>query len=123
MPLLRFLYAVKSSMTDSTCALLASAGLASETYPPTANLPSGRGARSPMKPSWFECATLPLNSRSFMRRGHIALLLSVPSCAPVGCSGKASQKPVASEPAATLSRYTLSGLVIQKEDAVLSEGI
>src|SRR5687767_6322371 len=92
-------------------------------YPPTANLPSALGARSPMKPSKFEWATLPLNSRNFVRRGQVALLISVPSNAPVGCSGKANQNPVASEPAATLSRYTLSGLVIQKLDTVLSEGI
>ena len=57
-----------------------------------------------MKLSKFEWATLPLNSRNFVRRGQVALLISVPSNLPVGCSGKANQKPVASEPAATLSR-------------------
>src|ERR1700679_450592 len=75
-----------------------------------------------MKPSKFEWLTLPLNSRTLVRRGQVVLLISVPSNLPVGCSGKANQKPVASDPAATLSRYILSGLVIQKVDAVLSEG-
>src|SRR5688572_16455090 len=92
-------------------------------YPPTANLPSALGARSPMKLSKFEWATLPLNSRNFMRRGQVALLISVPSNLPNGCSGKANQKPVESDPAATLSRYILSGLVIQNVDTVLSDGI
>jgi hypothetical protein len=32
------------------------------------------------------------------------LLISVPSNWPVGCCGKAIQKPIASDPAATLSR-------------------
>src|SRR6185436_18162966 len=123
MPLLRFFQLLKSSMTDSASALFASAGLTRETYPPTAKWPSALGARSPMKLSKFEWATLPLNSRSFVRRGQVALLISVPSNLPVGCSGKANQKPVASDPAATLSRYVLSGLVIQKDDTVLSEGI
>src|SRR6185436_17938441 len=103
-------------MTDSAIALFAFAGSTRDTYPPTANLPSALGARSPMKLSKFEWETLPLNSRNFMRRGQVALLISVPSNFPVGCSGKANQKPVASEPAATLSRYTLSGLVIQKDE-------
>ena len=76
-----------------------------------------------MKPSKFECAVLPLNSRTRVRRGQVVLLTSVPSNAPVGCCGNANQKPVASDPAATLSRKILSGLVIQKVDAVLSEGI
>src|SRR6478609_4520508 len=76
-----------------------------------------------MKPSKFEWAVLPLNSRTGVRRGQMLALPSLPSCAPVGCSGKANQKPVCSDPAATLSRYTLSGLVIQKVDAVLSDGI
>src|SRR5215510_4801573 len=76
-----------------------------------------------MRPSKFEWAVLPLNSRSRIRRGQVALLTSVPSNTPVGCSGKANQKPVDSDPAATLSRKTLSGLVNQKLDAVLSEGI
>src|SRR6185436_11765065 len=123
MPLLRFFQLLKSSMTDSASALFASAGLTRDTYPPTAKWPSALGARSPMKLSKFEWDTFPLNSRSFVRRGHVALLISVPSNWPVGCSGTASQKPVASEPAATLSRNTLSGLVIQYVDAVLSEGI
>src|SRR6187402_2215230 len=60
-------------------------------YPPTAKRPSALGARSPMKPSKFEWATLPLNSRSFVRRGQVALLISVPSNWPIGCSGMASQ--------------------------------
>src|SRR5688572_11008762 len=76
-----------------------------------------------MNASKFEWATLPLNSRTFMRRGQVARLISVPSNLPVGCSGKANQNPVESDPAATLSRYTLSGLVIQKDDTVLSDGI
>src|SRR5215467_4665063 len=75
-----------------------------------------------MKPSKFEWEVLPLNSFTFIRRGQVFALSSVPSNLPVGCSGKANQNPVASDPAATLSRYTLSGLVIQKVDAVLSEG-
>jgi cell migration-inducing and hyaluronan-binding protein len=56
----------------------------------------------------------------------IGFWIALPSLsrkAPVGCCGRANQKPIASEPAATLSRYTLSGLVIQYDDAVLSEGI
>src|SRR6187200_1491344 len=61
-----------------------------------------------MKLSKFEWETLPLNSRNFVRAGHVALLRSEPSNAPVGCSGKASQKPVASDPAATLPTYVLS---------------
>ncbi len=47
-----------------------------------------------MKPSKFECAVLPLNSRTAVRRGQVFLLVSVPSNWPVGCSGKANQKPV-----------------------------
>src|SRR6185369_12288476 len=58
-----------------------------------------------------------------MRRVKVALLVSVSWNAPVGCSGNASQKPICSAPAATLSRYVLSGLVIQNIDTVLSEGI
>src|SRR5580704_1578540 len=54
---------------------------------------------------------------------QVALLMSVPANAPVGCSGMAYQKPVASEPAATLSTKVLSGLVIQNVDTLLSEGI
>src|SRR5262245_58824780 len=76
-----------------------------------------------MKPSKFEWAVLPLNLRIFFRLGKVALLISVPSNFPVGFTGKANQKPVASEPAATLSRKVFSGLVIQKDDTVLSEGI
>src|SRR5438105_3608538 len=44
-------------------------------YPPTAKWPSALGARSPMKPSKFEWATLPLNSRTFVRRGQVADVL------------------------------------------------
>src|ERR1700722_11020756 len=76
-----------------------------------------------MKPSKFEWAVLPLNSLTCIRRGQVALLISVPAKAPVGCSGMAYQKPVASEPAATLSTKLLSGLVIQNVDTLLSEGI
>ncbi len=57
-----------------------------------------------MKPSKFEWEVLPLNSRTWVRRGQVVLLISVPSNLPVGCSGKANQKPVESDPAATLSR-------------------
>src|SRR6185503_14730456 len=110
-------------MTVSTGGLFASAGLARAICPPVAKWPSGLGPRSDMKPSKFEWAVLPLNSRSAIRRGQVALLTSVPSNAPVGCIGNANQKPVDSDPAATLSRKILSGLVIQKVDAVLSEGI
>src|SRR6185312_8554067 len=110
-------------MTVSTMGLFASAGLARAICAPVVKWPSGLGPRSDMKPSKFEWAVLPLNSRTRVRRGQVALLTSVPANAPVGCSGKANQKPVASDPAATLSRKILSGLVIQKVDAVLSEGI
>ena len=48
--------------------------------------------------------------------------ISVPSNLPFGCSGNDIQKPFESEPAATLSRNVLSGLVIQNVDTVLSEG-
>src|SRR5512134_2539756 len=75
-----------------------------------------------MKLSKFEWATLPLNSRNGVRRGQVALLISVPSNLPFGCSGSDIQKPFESDPAATLSRYVLSGLVIQKLATVLSEG-
>src|SRR5262249_47074635 len=71
----------------------------------------------------LEWATLPENSRICVRRGQVFAAISVPSNLPVGCSGKAIQKPVASEPADTFPRYVLSGFVIQKVDAVLSEGI
>src|SRR5580658_7895522 len=110
-------------MTVSTGGLFASAGLARAICPPVVKWPSALGPRSDMKPSKFEWAVLPLNSRSGIRRGQVALLISVPANAPVGCSGSANQKPVDSDPAATLSRKILSGLVIQKVDAVLSEGI
>src|ERR1700722_16894923 len=76
-----------------------------------------------MKPSKFEWAVLPLNSLTCIRRGQVALLISVPANAPVGCSGMAYQKPVASEPAATVSTKGLSGLVIQNVHSLLSEGI
>src|SRR5690606_2890777 len=46
----------------------------------------------------------------------------LPSNWPLGCSGNDIQKPFESEPAATLSRKMLSGLVIQKLATVLSEG-
>src|SRR5690606_6010358 len=57
-----------------------------------------------------------------MLRGQVFLLISVPSNWPFGCSGRDIQKPFSSEPAATLSRKMLSGLVIQKLATVLSEG-
>src|SRR6478735_5239886 len=91
--------------------------------PPTLNVPLGAGPRSNISPSKLEWETLPLNSRNRVRRGQILLLPSLSRKAPVGCCGKAIQKPIASDPAATLSRYTLSGLVIQNDDAVLSDGI
>ena len=91
-------------LADIRWGLFASAGLERAIYPPTANLPSALGARSPMNASKFEWATLPLNSRNFVRRGQVFKAISVPSNLPDGCSGKANQKPVASEPAATLSR-------------------
>src|SRR6185437_15787163 len=105
-------------MSVSTMGLFPSAGLAWAICAPVVKWPSGLGPRSDMKPSKFEWAVLPLNSRTRVRRGQVALLTSVPANAPVGCSGRANQKPVASDPAATLSR-----LVIQNVDAVLSEGI
>src|SRR5215469_6473770 len=78
--------------------------------------------RSNMNPSKLEWATLPLNSRSGVRRGQMVLLTSESLKAPWGCIGRDSQKPFSSEPAATLSMKLLSGLVIQKDAAVLSEG-
>src|SRR5205823_6611906 len=78
--------------------------------------------RSNMNASKLEWATLPLNSRNGVRRGQVFALISVSANLPFGCSGKDIQNPFESEPAATLSRYVLSGLVIQKVDAVLSEG-
>src|SRR5918911_1553054 len=110
-------------MTDSARGPFASAGFTRDRCPPTAKWPSALGPRSIMKLSMFEWATLPLNSRILIRRGHVVLLISVPSNFPVGCSGSAYQKPVESDPAATLSRYTLSGFVIQNVEAVLSDGI
>ena len=47
---------------------------------------------------------MPLNSRIFMLRGQVALLMSVSANALFGCSGSDIQKPFSSEPAATLSR-------------------
>src|SRR5690606_30656073 len=78
--------------------------------------------RSNMNPSKFEWATLPRNSRILVRRGQVLRLASVPRNAPFGCSGSDIQKPFASEPAATLSMKVLSGLVIQYDATVLSEG-
>src|SRR6187402_2975969 len=57
-----------------------------------------------------------------MLRGQVFLLISVPSNFPFGCSGNDIQKPFESDPAATLSRNVLSGLVIQNVATVLSEG-
>src|SRR5262245_43517874 len=57
-----------------------------------------------------------------MLRGQVAAEAGVPSNFPFGCSGNDIQKPFASEPAATLSRQVLFGLVIQKLATVLSEG-
>ena len=37
------------------------------------NVPSGRGPRSSIRPSKLEWAALPLNSRSWVRRGQVAL--------------------------------------------------
>src|SRR5688572_11504070 len=78
--------------------------------------------RSIMNPSKLEWATLPLNARSGVRRGQVFLATSVPRNWPCGCIGRENQKPVSSEPAATLSMKLLSGLVIQKDATVLSEG-
>ena len=75
-----------------------------------------------MNPSKLEWATLPLNARSGVRRGQMVLLTSESLNFPCGCSGRDSQKPFSSEPAATLSMKLLSGLVIQKDATVLSEG-
>src|SRR5262245_47908696 len=109
-------------MTDSTCGLFASLGSDSEICPAVAKWPLACGPRSNMKLSKVEFATLHLNSRTFMRRGKVVLLISEPSNLPVGFCGNANQKPVESDPAATLPRYMLFGFVIQKLDAVLSEG-
>src|ERR1043166_5683756 len=78
-------------MTDSARGLFASAGLTKDVCPPTAKWPSVLGPRSIMKLSKFEWATLPLNSRTLVRRGHVFALISVPSNFPVGCSGKANR--------------------------------
>src|SRR5690606_39726214 len=78
--------------------------------------------RSNMNPSKFEWATLSLNSRILVRRGHVCWLISVPRNWPFGCSGRDSQKPFASEPAATLPMKVLSGFVTQYDATVLSEG-
>src|SRR5580658_6103353 len=78
--------------------------------------------RSNMNPSKLEWDTLPLNARSGVRRGQMVLLTSESLNFPCGCSGRDSQKPFSSEPAATLSMKLLSGLVIQNDAAVLSEG-
>src|SRR5687768_18382969 len=75
-----------------------------------------------MKPSNFEWSTLPMNARNDVRRGQMFLATSVPRNWPCGCMGKENQKPIWSEPAATLSMKELSGLVIQYEATVLSEG-
>ena len=68
------------------------------------NVPLAAGPRSNMSPSKLEWDTLPLNSRNLVRRGQIFWLPSLSRKAPVGCCGKANQKPIASDPAATLSR-------------------
>src|SRR4029453_10555068 len=78
--------------------------------------------RSNMNPSKLEWATLPLNARNGVRFGQMVLLTSESLNFPCGCSGRDSQKPFSSEPAATLSMKLLSGLVIQKAATVLSEG-
>src|SRR6266567_4942164 len=75
-----------------------------------------------MNPSKLEWATLPLNARNGVRFGQMVLLTSESLNFPCGCSGRDSQKPFSSEPAATLSMKLLSGLVIQKDATVLSEG-
>src|SRR3546814_2586315 len=87
------------------------------------NFPCGLWPRSITIPSKWECAVLPLNSRKRVRPGQVFLLISVPSNAPVGCCGNANQKPIWSDPAATLPLYLLSGLVIQNVETVLSDGI
>src|SRR4029078_8350011 len=78
--------------------------------------------RSNINPSKLEWATLPLNARSGVRFGQMVLLPSESLNFPCGCSGRDSQKPFSSEPAATLSMKLLSGLVIQYADTVLSDG-
>src|SRR5690606_36126012 len=125
MPPFRFLYDVKSSMTDSSDRLVASAGFSRAMceLPVTPNVPSGLMFRSNIRPSKFEWATLPLNTPCGMRRGHTFAASSVPSNAPMGCSGSEYQKPFASEPAATFSTKWLNGFVIQYVVTVLSDGI
>jgi hypothetical protein len=66
----------------------------------------------------LECATLPENSPSGVRRGHTDASVD----RPVGCSGSAYQKPKPCDPAATLPRTVLSGWVIQKVAGRESEG-
>src|SRR5690606_3947559 len=78
--------------------------------------------RSIKNPSKLEWATLPLNARTGVRRGQVLRLTSVPRNSPFGCTGTENQKPVSSEPAATLSMKLLSGLVIQYDATVLSDG-
>src|SRR6188472_1121386 len=90
--------------------------------PANPNVLSTAILRSNMKPSKLEWAVLPLNSRRWVRRGQVFLLISVPRNCPFGCSGNDNQKPFSSEPAATLSTKVLSGLVIQYDATVLSEG-
>ena len=77
------------------------------------------GPLSTWRPSEsLEWATLPKNAPRGVRRGQTSFVAE----RPVGCSGKASQKPKPSEPAATLFRTTLSGLVIQNVAGELSLG-
>src|SRR5215469_6777953 len=115
---------VRSARSDSTLLLFSSAGfsLAMCEGPANPKTFSRLMFRSSMNPSKLEWATLPLNSAILVRRGQVALLISVPSNFPCGCSGNDHQKPFSSEPAATLSTNVLSGLVIQKAATVLSEG-
>jgi hypothetical protein len=73
-------------------------------------VPSGFGPLSACNPSRsLECARLPTNSRSGVRRGQTFVVLD----RPVGCSGSAIQNPLPSEAAATLPRNRLFGFVIQ----------
>src|SRR5512139_673779 len=123
-PPLRFLYVVRFSKCVSRLLLFGSAGFSLGRYALPANpkVLSTLMLRSNMNPSKFEWAVLFRNSRIRVRRGQVALLWSVPWNAPFGCSGKDIQKPFSSEPAATLSMKVLSGLVIQYDATVLSEG-
>src|SRR4029079_15026440 len=115
---------MRSSKTDSSALLFGSAGFSRPVceLPVTPNVLLGATFRSNMNESKLEWATLPLNSRNGVRRGQVFALISVPSNLPFGCSGNDIQKPFESEPAATLSRKVLSGLVIQNVATVLSEG-